>query len=265
MPRALITLTTDFGGSDHFVGTMKGVILGLNPEAALVDICHEVRSYDILDGAFTIAQAYRHFPPRTIHLVVVDPGVGSQRRPILVTTDKHLFLCPDNGVLSLVLNREEHQVRHVTAEHYFLNPVSNTFHGRDVFAPIAGWLSRGVESAKFGDFITDYIRFNAPKPKMLNERLMKGVVLKVDKFGNVITNFTPEDLPLLFKENPPPFKIVAGKSEITKLNLAYSTSAPGDLFAVIGSTGYLELATNRGAAAKIIGVEKGADVGVVFG
>ncbi len=265
MSRPLVTLTSDFGLLDHFVGTMKGVILGLNPDAMIVDICHDVRSYDILDGAFTIAQAYRHFPPRTIHLVVVDPGVGTQRRPILVRTDRHTFVCPDNGVLSLVMAREEHSVRHVTAEHYFLNPVSGTFHGRDVFAPVAGWLSRGVEIEKFGDPVTDYIRFNAPKPKILNDRLVKGVVLKVDKFGNVITNFTPDDLPLLFKPDPPPFKIVAGKSEITKLNLAYASGAPGDLFAVVGSSGYLELATNRGAAARILGVDKGADVGVVFG
>lgn len=265
MPRPIITLTTDFGLSDHFVGTMKGVIKGLNQEAEIVDICHEVRSYDVLDGAFTILQAYRNFPSWTIHLVVVDPAVGTQRRPLLAITDKHFFIAPDNGVLSLIYAREEHKVRHITAEHYFLNPVSSTFHGRDVFAPVAAWLSRGVESEKFGDFVTDYVRFNAPKPKSLNEKLIKGVVLKVDKFGNVITNFTPEDLPALFKENPPPFKIVAGKSEITKLNLAYANSAPGDLFALVGSSGYLELSTNRGAAAKILGVDKGADVGVVFG
>jgi len=265
MAGPMITLTTDFGLSDHFVGTIKGVILGINPEVTLIDICHEVRSYDILDGAFTIAQAYRQFPARTIHLVVVDPGVGTQRRPLLVSTDKHYFVCPDNGVLSLVMNREEHTVRHVTADHYFLNPVSNTFHGRDVFAPIAAWLTRGVESAKFGEFVTDYVHFQPPKPKPVNEKLIKGVVLKVDKFGNVITNFTPDDVPQLFKENPPAFKIVAGKAEITRLNLAYTQSAPGDLFAIVGSTGYLELATNRGAAAKILGVEKGSDVGVVFG
>ena len=261
----LITLTSDFGLSDHFVGTMKGVILGITPEAQILDICHEVRSFDILDGAFTIAQAYRHFPAWTIHVVVVDPGVGSHRRPLLVTTERHYFLCPDNGVLSLVLAGEEHTVRHVTAEHYFLNPVSQTFHGRDIFAPIAAWLSRGVETSKFGDYVSDYVRFQPPKPKALNERLIKGVVLKVDKFGNVITNFTPEDLPMLFQESPPPFKIVAGKSEITKLNLAYAQSAPGDLFAIVGSTGYLELATSRGAAAKILGIDKGADVGVILG
>src|SRR5512140_3007327 len=120
MPR-IITLTTDFGTSEHFVGTIKGAILNVHPEAHIVDISHDVRSHDILDGAFTIAQAYNYFPNRTLHVVVIDPGVGSQRRPILVDTDKYMFLCPDNGVLSLVMAREEHRVRHVTSEHYFLS------------------------------------------------------------------------------------------------------------------------------------------------
>lgn len=265
MARPIITLTTDFGHSDHFVGTIKGAILDITPEAEIIDICHEVRSYDILDGALTIAQAYRFFPRGVIHLVVVNPGVGSQRRPILVTTDRHNFIAPDNGVLSLVMAREEHGVRHITSSHYFLSPVSNTFHARDVFAPIAAWLARGVELDKFGDTITDYIRFSPPRPKALNERTFKGVVLKVDRFGNVITSFTPDDLPLLFKENPPPFRITAGKGEITKLNQAYAQSNPGELFAILGSSGYLELATSRGAASRLLGVDRGAEVGVVFG
>lgn len=264
MSRPIITLTTDFGLSDHFVGAIKGVILDVNPEAEIIDICHDVRAHDILDGAFTIAQAYRYFPLRTIHTVVVDPGVGSQRRPILVRTDRHVFVCPDNGVLSLVMAAEEHLVRHITSEHYFLSPVSNTFHGRDIFAPIAGWLSRDVELEKFGDSITDYVRFAPPRPKPLNEKTFKGIVLKVDRFGNVITNFTAQDLPLLFQQEPPPFRIVAGKGQITKLNLVYAQSAPGEVFAIVGSTGYLELATNRGAAARMLGVDRGAEVGVVF-
>lgn len=264
MPRPLITLTSDFGTTEHFVGTVKGAILSINPEAEIVDISHDVRSHDILDGAFTIAQAYNYFPNRTLHVVIVDPGVGSQRRPILMDTDKYTFLCPDNGVLSLVMAREEHRVWHVTADHYFLSPVSNTFHARDVFAPIAAWLSRGVEYSKFGDRITDYIRFAPPRPKPVNEKVFKGIVLKVDKFGNVITNFTAQDLPLLFKPNPGPFKIVAGKGEITKINAGYAQSAPGELFAILGSTGYLELATNRGPAARLLGVDRGSEVNVAF-
>jgi S-adenosylmethionine hydrolase len=162
----IITLTTDFGLNDHFVGTMKGVILGINPDAEIVDICNSVQSFDILEGALTIAQSYRYFPVDTINMVIVDPGVGSARRPILVTTEKHRFIAPDNGVLSLVYDREERiSVRHITSEHYFLQPTSKTFHGRDIFAPIAAWLSKGLDAAKFGDEITDYARFTMPRPK----------------------------------------------------------------------------------------------------
>src|SRR5213078_117734 len=192
--RPIVTLTTDFGLNDHFVGTMKGVILKIVPNAEIVDICHSVQAFDILDGALALAQAYSYFPTRTVHLVVVDPGVGSARRPILASSDKYNFVAPDNGVLSLMYAREERlNVRHITAEHYFLQPMSNTFHGRDLFAAVAGWLSKGVEVAKFGEEITDFVRFAAPKPKVVSDKLMKGVVLKSDKFGNLITNFTPKE------------------------------------------------------------------------
>ena len=167
-PRRLITLTTDFGLADHFVGVMKGVILRINPDAVLVDISHEVDSYDILDGAFTLAQSYRFFPPGAIHLVVVDPGVGSARRPILASTANAQFVAPDNGVLSMIYEREpDAQVRHITRERHFLRPVSNTFHGRDIFAPIAAWLSKGVEPIEFGETMTDHVRPALPKPRRL--------------------------------------------------------------------------------------------------
>jgi S-adenosylmethionine hydrolase len=192
--------------------------------------------------------------------------VGSSRRPLLVTVEKHVFLAPDNGVLSLVYEQEERlSVRHITASHYFLQPTSNTFQGRDLFAAVAGWLSKGVEVSKFGDEITDFVRFAAPKPKPINENLMKGVVLKVDKFGNLITNFTPKDLPRLFEpESPPAFKVLIGKSEVTRLRTAYADGAAGEVFAILGSMGYLEIATHRGQAARVLGVDKGSDVGVLF-
>lgn len=266
MSRPIVTLTTDFGHNDHFVGVVKGVILGLNPEAEVVDLCNEVRPYDILDGAYTIGQAYRHFPLRTIHLVVVDPGVGTARRPLMMRTDQHWFIAPDNGVLSFVFALEESKlVRHITADHYFLNPVSQTFQARDIFAPVAGWLSRGVEFSKFGEEVTDYVKFAPPKPKVLNERTIQGVVIKVDRFGNMITNLTPEDVPQLFAENPAPFKMVCNNKEITKLNLAYAATPPGEVFIILGSSGYLELATNRGAASRILGVDRGAQIQVTFG
>jgi S-adenosylmethionine hydrolase len=261
----LITFTTDFGLNDHYVGTMKGVILNINPTAQIVDVCNAVQSFDVLDGALTIVQAYPYFPAETVHLVVVDPGVGSTRRPLLVTTEKHMFVAPDNGVLSLVYEREERiSVRDITASHYFLQPVSSTFHGRDVFAAVAGWLSKGVEAAKFGDEITDYARFAAPKPKPVSDKLLKGVVLKVDKFGNLITNITPHDLPQLFTPEPPPFKVLIGKHEIAKMTQSYSEGTPGEVFVLLNSMGLLEIASHRGAAAHLVGAGKGSDVGVLF-
>jgi S-adenosylmethionine hydrolase len=261
----IVTLTTDFGLQDHFVGTMKGVILDSAPGVQVVDICHSVQPFDVLDGALTIAQAYSYFPNGTVHMVVVDPGVGSARRPIIVTTERHHFVAPDNGVLSLVYGREERlSVRHVIAEHYFLQPTSNTFHGRDIFAPIAAYLAKGVDPAKFGDEISDYVRFAAPKPKPVNAKTLRGVVLKIDRFGNLVTNITPQDAPMLFQENAPAFKIVLGGQEITEIKNNYAQGAPGEIFGILGSMGYLEIAANRGAAAKLLGVEKGTDVNVVL-
>ena len=261
----IVTLTTDFGVSDHYVGTMKGVIYSINPDAKIVDISNSVQSYDVLDGAITIANSYRYFPADTVNMVIVDPGVGDTRRPIIATAEKHIFLAPDNGVLSMVFEREERlSVRHITSEHYFLQPLSQTFHGRDVFAAVAGWLSKGVEVAKFGEEITDFVRFAAPKPKKLNEKLTKGVILKSDKFGNLITNIRPQDVPELFLDEPPDFKILIGKHEITKMKKSYAQGTPGEVFGILGSMGYLEIATNRGAAARVVGADKGSDVGVLL-
>lgn len=267
MPRKpIITLITDFDINDHFVGTMKGVIYNINPDVEIVDITHRVASYDIFDAAFALAQSYRYFPSDTIHMVVVDPGVGTTRRPLLARSLAYKFVAPDNGVLSLIYEREENmEVRHVTSDHYFLNPVSATFQGRDVFAPVTAWLSKGVEADKFGDPITDFIKFSSPKPKLAAENHFKGVVLKVDKFGNILTNFRPEDLPQLFEENPAPFKIVINQQEITRLNLAYSMGKASEVFAIVGSSGYLEICTNRGSAAKALNTNRGAEVDVILG
>ncbi|MFB3814575.1 MAG: S-adenosyl-l-methionine hydroxide adenosyltransferase family protein [Terriglobales bacterium] len=257
---ALITLTTDFGLNDHYVGTMKGVILNINPAAQIVDICHSVQSYDLLEGALTVAHSYSYFPAGTIHVVVVDPTVGSPRRPILVDTGKYLFIAPDNGVLSFVYAQAERvTVRHITAEHYFLQPVSATFHGRDVFAPVAGWVSKGVAPTMIGDVITDYARFALPRPKPAGDNAVKGVVLRVDKFGNLITNFTAEDVAQLL-ERRPAFRISAGKGEVRNIRSAFAEGAPGEVFGVIGSMGFLEIVANRGSAAHVLGANKGCEV-----
>jgi S-adenosyl-L-methionine hydrolase (adenosine-forming) len=261
-----ITLTTDFGSNDHFVGTMKGVILDIVPEATIIDISHAVQAFDVLDGALTISQAYSYFPTGTVHMVVVDPGVGTNRRPILASSDGYHFVAPDNGVLSLVYAKEARMhVRHVTAEHYFRQPISNTFHGRDIFAPVAAYLAKQVDSHKFGDEIEDYTKFTAPKPKAVEKNKLRGVVLKVDRFGNLITNVTPADAPMLFQAKPAAFKILVGSKEVTEIRQAYAEGEPGEVFAILGSMGFLEIAANRAAAAQLAGVSKGNEVNIILG
>jgi S-adenosylmethionine hydrolase len=260
----IITLTTDYGSTDHLVGAMKGVILNINPDAEVVDISHSVIPYDILDGALMLGQAYRFYPARTIHVVVVDPGVGTQRRPILVSGEQQYFVAPDNGVLSVVYEREtSFTVRHITSEHYFLHPVSNTFHGRDVFAPVAGWLSKVWQTASFGEEVHDFVRFSLPKPKAAGNTV-KGVVLRVDAFGNVLTNLMPEHVPQLVAPGAP-FKLRVGNGEVTKFVQTFAQGAPQEAFALIGSSGFLEIAVNHGNAAKTLGAQRGAEVTVELG
>jgi len=260
----IITLTTDFGTNDHFVGALKGVIVDIVPNAQIVDITHAVQAYDVLDGALAIAQTYSYFPSGTVHMVVVDPGVGTTRRPIIASSDGYHFVAPDNGVLSMVYAKEERiRVRHITSDHYFRQPVSSTFHGRDVFAPVAAYLAKQVDSHKFGDEIEDYVKFAAPRPKPAGENRIRGVVLKVDRFGNLITNVTPDDAPAVFAGGA--FKIVVGSKEITDLRTAYAEGAPGEVFGVLGSMGYLEIVANRAPAAQLTGVGKGAEVSIFLG
>ena len=262
--RPIITLTTDYGTNDHLVGVMKGVILSINPEATVVDITHGVLAHDVLDGALTIGQAYNYFPPRTIHVVVVDPGVGTTRRPILVASDQHYFVAPDNGVLSAVYdNTEALYVWNITSEHYFRQPISNTFHGRDVFAPVAAWLSKSWQSSAFGDAVEDFVRFAIPKPRV-NGNSIRAIVLKVDNFGNLITNLKAEDAPALVAADAK-FAIKVGKGEVTKLLPTFANGAAGEVFGVIGSSGYLEISVNKGNAAKVLGVGRGAEVAVELG
>jgi S-adenosylmethionine hydrolase len=259
----MVTITTDFGLTEPYVGAMKGVIYSINPKVQIVEITNSVQSFDVLDGALAISQAYNYFPKDTVHLVVVDPGVGGPRRPIIANIGQYSFVAPDNGVLSLVFEREERiTVRHVTSEYYFHQPISNTFHGRDIFAPVAAYLSKGVDSSKFGEEITDYVRFAAPRPKATETNAWKGLVLKTDKFGNLITNITPKDIPQIFDGSASAFKLTVGKAEITKLHTNYSEGAAGEIFAILGSTGFLEISTNKGSASRIAGADKGSEVAI---
>ena len=263
MPDPIITLTTDFGTSDHLVGTMKGVILNINPAARIVDINHSVVPYDLLDGALSIANAYSFFPARTVHVVVVDPGVGTNRRPILVSAGNQYFVAPDNGVLSTIYERETCTVRHITAEHYFLSPVSPTFHGRDVFAPSAAYLSKTFQTEAFGEVVTDFVRFTMPRAKP-NGQSIKGVVLRVDAFGNLMTNLTAENIPSISLEGGPIRLSVNGKA-IGQFARTFAAGDPGEPIAVVGSAGYVEIAVNRGNAARTLGAGRGAEVTLEIG
>ncbi|HWB98257.1 MAG TPA: SAM-dependent chlorinase/fluorinase [Bryobacteraceae bacterium] len=258
MPHRIVTLTTDFGLSDHFVGTMKGVILGICPTARIVDISHEITPFEIPEGAFVVAQAYRYFPPKTVHVVVVDPGVGTSRRPILAEAGGQYFIAPDNGVLSLVWAREEKaRVRAITAKRYFLPDVSQTFHGRDVFAPSAAHLAKGVPAARFGKLIEDHLRLSFAAPVRTGRRAWSGVILKIDRFGNLITNFRPDDFPELAAR---PFEFAVGFQKVSRLAANYAECAPGELFVILGSSGYLEISTSQASAAKALGCGAGAPV-----
>ncbi len=262
----IVTFTTDFGLNDAFVGIMHGVVLNIEPATRIVDICHAVASYDVLDGAWTIAQAYRFFPPRTAHVIVVDPGVGSERRPLLAETENYVFVAPDNGVLSMIEAREpKFAVRHITAERYFLNPVSQTFHGRDIFAAVAGWLSKGIEPTEFGPEITDYVRLPLPTVERFGDNSLRGVVLKVDKFGNLITNIGEQEAPELFAASVPPLNILIAGETITRLCKSYADGAEGECFGIIGSSGVLEIVAKQASAAQKLNEGVGSPVGIVFG
>jgi S-adenosylmethionine hydrolase len=255
----IITLTTDYGISDHLVSVLKGAILKINPEAQIIDITHQIAPFDLLEGALAIASAYPYFPPRTIHVVVVDPGVGTERRPLLVSGQNQYFLAPDNGVLSGVYEQEHPVlVRNITSEHYFAQPVSKTFHGRDVFAPVAAWLSKSWQPGSMGEEISDFKRFAMPKPKEA-DGLVKGVVLKVDVFGNLVTNFRAEDMTPESLEKGT-VNLQVGSHAVTRLVPTFAHGNAGEAIAYIGSSGYLEVAVNKGSASKTLGVGRGVPV-----
>ncbi|MEW5975347.1 MAG: SAM-dependent chlorinase/fluorinase [Acidobacteriota bacterium] len=256
-PLPIITLTTDFGLDDVFVGVMKGVILGIAPEASLVDITHAIPSHDILAGSQVLRSSHPFFPTGTIHVVVVDPGVGGSRRPILAVTDKGYFVAPDNGVLSPLFGETPPpEVFHLSNDRYFLKPISTTFHGRDIFAPAAAWLSRGVLPQEFGPQISDPVRLDLPKLNQMGPGEWTGQILSIDKFGNLITNIERGAIQLN-EMTSEPFVIELRGYRITRLVQSYSGGTKDQPFGIWGSSGYLEIAISESSAAKIMQVAKG--------
>lgn len=253
----LITLTTDFGTSDYFVGAMKGVILTIAPRTRIVDITHQITPFEVNEAAFTIGEAARWFPKGTIHVVVVDPGVGSSRRPILVEAAGQCFIGPDNGVFTMIYYAGAHKVREISNPKLMLKTVSRTFHGRDVFAPAAAHLASGVAAAKLGKLIRDYVRSETVQPTLVKKQRWLGSVLKVDHFGNLITNFHMREFGALRTHA---FEILAGPQIIRRLALTYAESGIGELVAIEGSSGFLEISANQESAAARLGCGVGAPV-----
>lgn len=257
----IVTLTTDFGLSDHFVAAMKGVILGIAPKAIIVDITHQVPPFGVMQGAYTLAQAWPWFPKGTVHVAVVDPGVGTSRRPILVEAGGHYFVGPDNGVFAMIYDGQPHKVREISNRKLALPEVSRTFHGRDIFAPAAAHLANGIPPARFGKPITDFIQPALMKPLQTARRAWSGTVLTVDHFGNLITNLSASQFPQMSEGN---FELSVGLRRIIGLTGTFSDCVEGEPNAIIGSSGYLEVVVKESSAAKLLGCGAGAPVEIIF-
>jgi len=250
--RPLVTLLTDFGARDPFVGAMKGVILGLCRDATIVDLCHEVPAYDIAGGSFLLSTGTSAFPAGTIHVAVVDPGVGSARRPILAELDDQVFVAPDNGLLSYVVaSAERRRLRHLAARQYWRPSISPSFHGRDIFAPVAGHLAAGVAPERFGPEIDDPLCLEIARPAKDPAGSLRGTVVWVDRFGNCITNVSRRDLDAFTSiTTGGGIRVHVGGRPLGVLVDHFAGVTPGQTGAILGSTGYVELFCNQGDLAR---------------
>ena len=262
----IITILTDFGTEDYFAGTMKGVMLARNPDLTIVDITHAIPPHDIRAGAFTLSAFYPYFPPGSIHLAVVDPGVGSDRRPLVVEAGRHLFVGPDNGLFSIILERDPAaRVRHVTSSEYFLPAPSSTFHGRDVFAPVAASLSLGVAPERFGPVVEDPVRFQYTRVEAMPDGTVLGSIIHVDHFGNCITNFAWDRI--REQSSGRPVRLRVGEFEINRFVSHYGEASgqPLEPFVIAGSAGFLEISLWCSSAARKLNIAAGEPVRLIIG
>lgn len=248
-----LALLTDFGLKDPYVGIVKGVILGINPDARIIDITHDVPSQSVLDAYLILSHAWSHFPDGTVFVAVVDPEVGTDRKILLAQTDRHLFLAPDNGLLGFVEKQGLlRRLLHVRNPRYFLDPVSDTFHGRDIFAPVAAHLSKGLDPGKLGPEVRSLRRLSPPEPHVTREGVIVGEILSIDHFGNLVTNIPGNRLRAARSVS-----IRIGRKTIPRLSRSYAEGRKGELVAVVGSTGHVEISVNLGDARRRTGARVG--------
>ena len=266
MPSAIsvVTLLTDFGARDHFVASMKGVILGINSQARLVDLSHSVTPHSIEEAAFLLNSCYHYFPDGTVHMVVVDPGVGSSRRGLVVTTSRFFFIAPDNGVLSYIYQNElSVEVRQIENRQFRLDSDGATFEGRDLFAPSAAWLTRGQVPGSYGRLVTDYERISLPQPEV-RKGILQGRVAYVDHFGNLITNISPSDIKALQEiSKKTDITIRVGNASISGLKTHYEQGSSESPAALVNSNGQIEVFLKIRKASEHLGVTIGDAVEIM--
>lgn len=256
-----IVLLTDFGFRDSYVGVMKGVIRRICRGADILDLSHNIMPQDVAEAAFVLAASYRHFPEDAIFVCVVDPGVGTDRAVLCMRSREQTFLAPDNGLLSIIAEGSGYQeLRQVTAEEYLLKERSETFHGRDVFAPVAAHLAAGVEPGKLGPTCQSLRSLRLPRPVRCADGSLRGEIIYIDHFGNLITNIRRATLERSFEAPPEQLELRVKRRAVRGICGTYADRQEGDLLALVGSSGHLEVAVNRGSAARLLGCEKGDTV-----
>ena len=261
-PQSIITLLTDFGQQDYFVGAMKGVILSINPDARIVDISHEIPPRDIDAAAFNLLSCYEDFPAQTVHAAVVDPGVGSDRRGIAIECAGQFFVGPDNGLFSWICEREKDWMAvHLTNRRFFRQPVSRTFHGRDIFAPFVAHLSNGTALSEFGEPVRDIVKLDSLAPKTINGNTIEGRIIHIDRFGNCVTNFSAEHLSS--RATATSWKMLINDREIDSLRESFAEGKRNEIFCIVGSAGFLEISARNASAAELLGVRRGQKVQLI--
>jgi S-adenosylmethionine hydrolase len=261
MEKPIITLLTDFGTRDHYVASMKGVILNINPRCVIIDITHQVNPHDIQEGAYILANTYSYFPKGTIHTAVIDPEVGGQRNPVLLKTKNYFFVGPDNGLFTLVAKRDGvKQVIRLTNKKYFLPKVSSTFHGRDIFAPAAGHLSLGINPKAFGEKLDHWVKLGLKEPEVMGKKL-SGEILFIDHFGNLVSNIDQARFTNFVRGHS--FVMRIGEKAISNIKKGYWEGKDREIIALFGSGGFLEVSVREGSAQKILKVKRGDPITVI--